>query len=334
MTLLKLTNEQKNELEKKHYGIIGNHSAVQICDWAKRSLRGTDECYKHWFYGVDTYNCVQMSPNALWCDQNCSFCWRPTEYMNMKTLEEYNFDNIDDIIKGSVEQRNKLIIGFRGFDKIDKTKLEKALSEFPSHWAISLSGEPTLFPKLGELVSEIKNRGAISVFIVTNGQHPEVIANLEKTNSLPTQLYVSLESYDLESYKKINKGIHADGFEKLKETLLLLKDLPTRTVIRLTLIKDINTSEEALKELAELVEMSQADFVEIKSYMWLGNSRQRLKQENMPKHEEIKEYCKTLEKHFPSFKFEDERAISRIILYKNTGKNRSKPVPSRWIKKI
>lgn len=331
MSKLSFSSEQKKDLEKKHYGIVGNHSAVQICDWTKRSLRNEDECYKHWFYGVETFTCAQITPNALWCDQNCIFCWRPAENMLRKEIKE-TVDSPKEIIDNVLKQKWKLLVGFKGFNNVSKKKLEIALNEFPSHWAISLSGEPTLYPKLPELIKEIrKHKEVKSVFLVTNGQNPEMIKRLKKEKALPTQLYISLNAFDNESYKKINKGIKNDGWKKLLTSLKLLKSLKTRTVIRLTLIKGLNTSKEQLEELAKLIELSQADFVEIKAYMHIGYSRQRLEMQNMPTHLEIKKYAKQMELFLPSFKYLDEHKLSRILVYINNGKNRTKPKPERWI---
>ncbi len=331
MTQLKFTDEQKKDLEKKHYGIVGNHSAVQICDWTKRSLRSEDECYKRWFYGVETFSCAQITPNAMWCDQNCIFCWRPMENMLKKEIKE-TVDLPKDIIDNVLKQKWKLLVGFKGYNNIDLEKLNSALNEFPSHWAISLSGEPTLYPELDELIKELKKHKEVkSVFLVTNGQNPDALKKLKQKNALPIQLYVSLNAFDLESYQKINRGIRKDAWQRLLKSLKMLKTMPTRTVIRLTLMKDINTNPKQLKELAKLIEMSQPDFLEIKAYMHIGYSRERLKMENMPTHAETKEYAKQMESFLPSFKYLDEQRLSRILVYINNGKNRAKPKPKRWI---
>jgi len=42
----------------------------------------------------------------------------------------------------------------------------------PTQFAISLSGEPTLYEKVGELIEELRRRGKTS-FLVTNGLYPE-----------------------------------------------------------------------------------------------------------------------------------------------------------------
>jgi len=61
----------------------------------------------------------------------------------------------------------------------------------PNHAAISLDGEPFLYPKLDGLVSEFRNRN-MTTFIVTNGTLPE---RIESLNSLPRCLPNSISRY-------------------------------------------------------------------------------------------------------------------------------------------
>jgi len=328
--MLTIPKKIKEDLRKKHYGIVGNHSAVQICEWTKKSLRNQGECYKHQFYGVKTYSCSQVSPNAIWCDQNCIFCWRPAENMLKGEIKD-KVDDPKETIDNLVKERYKLLTGFKGQENINKAKLKIALNEFPLHWAISLSGEPTLYPKLTEFIKELQKRKVESIFVVSNGQNPDVIKKLEKKNALPTQLYISLDAWDEKSYDKINKGIRKDAWKRFLKTLDLLKNLKCRTVIRLTVIKGLNDSKKAIKQFGKLIEIAQPDFLEIKSYMHLGYSRKRLKRENMPSFEELKEFAKDLEKYLKSMEYEDDNIPSKIILYQNTGKNRVKKKPNRWI---
>jgi tRNA wybutosine-synthesizing protein 1 len=327
--MLNISDKLKKDLQNKHYGVY-NHSAVQICEWTKKSLRNEGECYKNQFYGVETYSCAQISPNVMWCDQNCIFCWRPAENMLKKEIKE-EVDSPKDIIENLLKEKYKLLTGFKGLEKVNKEKLKIALNEFPSHWAISLSGEPTLYPKLPELIKELKKHKAKSIFVVSNGQNPKVIKDLDAKKTLPTQLYISLDAWDEKSYREINKGIRKDGWERLLKTLNMLGKLKTRTVIRLTVIKGLNDSKKAIKEFAQIIDKSNPDFLEIKSYMHLGYSRERLNRENMPSNEDLNEFCKELEKNLKNLKFEDKCLPSKIILYMNTGKNREKKKPNRWI---
>lgn len=327
--MLNISEQLKKDLSNKKYGVY-NHSAVQICEWTKKSLRNEGECYKNQFYGVETYSCAQISPNVMWCDQNCIFCWRPAENMLKKDIKE-EVNKPKDIIENLVKERYKLLTGFGGNENTNFKKKEIALKEFPSHWAISLSGEPTLYPKLPELVKEIKKHKVKSIFIVSNGQNPKVIKDLEKKNALPTQLYISLDAWNEKSFSKINRSIRKDAWKRLIKSLNILGKLKTRTVIRLTVIKGLNDSKKAIKEFAKIIDKSNPDFLEIKSYMHLGYSRERLKRENMPLNEDLDNFCKELNKYLKNLKYEDKCLPSKIILYMNTGEHREKKKPNRWI---
>ena len=42
----------KKNLEKQGYRVVGNNSAVKICNWTKKSLTDKGVCYKEKFYGI------------------------------------------------------------------------------------------------------------------------------------------------------------------------------------------------------------------------------------------------------------------------------------------
>ncbi len=86
---------------------------------------------------------------------------------------------------------------------INMKKFEEAWN--PKHAAISLSGEPMLYPPyMGDLVEEFHRRGGFTTFIVTNGTVPERIEEMLREDKLPTQLYLSLTAPDLETYNRVN----------------------------------------------------------------------------------------------------------------------------------
>ncbi len=316
MPKLTVSENDKKDLIKKHYRILGDHGAIEICTWTKRALKGDGVCYKQRFYGVDCHRCAQITPLVLWCDQNCVYCWRPMENMTVKDIKTDEIDDPKKILDDVIPKRWNLLNGMKGNEKVDE-KLAKDL-KIPNHYAISLSGEPTLYPKLGEMVRLIKAKPEVrTIFIVTNGQNPEAIQKLAKTGSLPTQLYVSLTAPNEKLFKEINRSVRSDGWKRLNESLELLSDLKTRTIIRITVIKGINDKTGHLKEFAEIIERSQADFVEIKAYMHIGYSRHRLKRENMPRHEEVKKFSTKLEKLLSDYNYSDEARLSRIVLLKN-----------------
>lgn len=300
-----------------NYEIIGNHSAIQICTWTKKALRGKGVCYKQKFYGIDTHRCAQISPAFAWCQENCIFCWRPNEWMEKIKMKRKEVDEPSEIISSVLEKRKILISGLKGAHDADVVKWKESFDLFPSHWAISLSGEPTLYPKLAELIKDLKKQKEVkSIFLVSNGQEPAAILKLKNKNTLPTQLYISVDASNAKMFEKINKPKYKDGWKRLNKTLSYLSKLKCRTVIRYTLIKGVNDSEKEIKKFAEIFEKSKANFIEIKGYMFLGNSRKRLVFENMPKHNDVKKYAEKIVKFTPNYKIIDEDELSRIVLLK------------------
>jgi len=310
----------KRQIEKwaKVYGIVGHHSAIEICSWTKKALLGKGVCYKQKFYGIDCHRCAQMSPAAAWCQEACIFCWRPMEWYSRIKMREDEVDDPEFIIEETVKVRKRLLSGFGGNEKVDKKLFYEAYELFPSHWAISLSGEPTIYPKLGEMILELrKHKEVRSIFVVSNGQEPDVFLKLKEMDALPTQLYISIAAPNKQLFKQINRSVYRDGWERLLRTLTeVLPKLNCRRVIRFTMIKGINDKDEFLPLYADIFEKSNADYIELKAYMFLGQSRQRLKESNMPSHEDVKAYAEKMLKYLPSYKYHNEQRESRIVLLK------------------
>lgn len=291
-------------LKKQHYVLVGNHSAIQVCLWTKQSIRNKDVCYKQKFYGIQSHRCVQMSPAIMWCQHRCLFCWRPIEF----TLGDKIKGKIEEpkyIIDECIKAQKKQLIGFQGNKNVNWKKLQEAFE--PKHFAISLAGEPTIYPKISELIKELKKR-KITSFLVTNGMLPEVLEKIEP----PTQLYVSVDAPNEEIYKKIDRPI-TGSWKKLMKTLKLLPKLnkKTRTVLRLTLVKGINMIEP--ENYAKLIKIAKPMFVEVKAYMAVGFSRKRLGPVFMPTHSEVKEFAKKVGK-YSGYKIIDEKENSRVVL--------------------
>lgn len=124
-------------LKKQHYVVVGNHSAVQVCRWTKKSLRDEGFCYKEKFYGIKSHGCCQMNP-YLACQNSCVHCWRPIDLdYGLKLKEKIKeIDSAKKIIEGCILAQRKLLSGFKGYSKINKRKWIQAqnLTQF----AISL----------------------------------------------------------------------------------------------------------------------------------------------------------------------------------------------------
>ena len=300
----KMNNEQIKILKKQHYGIVGNHSGVKLCHWMRQSLIYKRECYKQTFYGIKTHRCLQMTPSLTHCNQMCFFCWRHQGFT------EKNFTEIDDpkfILDRSIEVQKKLLTGFKGEKRCDKIKWIEANK--PNMLACSLSGEPTLYPKLGEFFEECHKQN-ITTFLVTNGTNPEALENMDP---LPKQLYVSIVAPNKEVYKKLCSPLIRDGWEKINQTLELLQSLDTRTVIRHTLVNGWNIDEKFIKEYSRLDKKASPLFIEPKGYVFVGYSRKRMTIANMPTHNKIKSFSKILAENL-GYNLTMERPDSRVVL--------------------
>ncbi|NJD98966.1 4-demethylwyosine synthase TYW1 [Thermococcus sp. LS1] len=294
--------------QKQHYALVGHHSAVKLCHWLKESIKHDRFCYKQKFYGIHSHRCLQMTPVTAWCTHNCIFCWRPMEgFLGIELPQPW--DDPAFIVEESIKAQRKLLVGYKGMPGINMKKFEEAWN--PKHAAISLSGEPMLYPYMGDLVEEFHKRG-FTTFIVTNGTAPERLEEMIKEDKLPTQLYVSLTAPDIETYNRVNVPMIPDGWEKILRTLELMNGLQTRTVIRLTLVKGENMHNP--EGYAKLIMKAKPMFVEAKAYMFVGFSRNRLTINNMPRHEEIKAFAEELVRHLPGYHIEDEYEPSRVVL--------------------
>jgi len=308
----------KKVLEKQHYALVGNNAGIQICRWTKKSLLNKGLCYKEQFYGIKSHKCCQMSPCVMCCPNLCVHCWRPIELSQGTEIKDA--DEPKKLIEDCVNAQRKLLSGFGGHKGIDKKKFEEAQN--PNQFAISLSGEPTLYPYLAELILELRKQGKTS-FLVTNGLYPEKLLELEKKKAWPTQLYISLNTPNKKMYKEWHKSSLKDAWEKFNESLEIMKKLKgkTRTVLRMTLVKDKNMCCE--NEYAKLILKAMPDFLELKSFMSVGYSRKRLGYERMPSHSETKDFASRLIEYLKKegYKILDEKKESRVVLL---GKNKEK----------
>jgi tRNA wybutosine-synthesizing protein 1 len=314
----------KEVLKKQHYAIVGKHSAVQTCRWTKKSLRDEGICYKEQFYGIKSHLCCQMSPSVMWCPNRCLHCWRAIELTIDNELKG-EIDSPKEIVDGCIKAQRELLSGF----KIDKNSKKKQLSKAnmkkfreaqePMQFAISLSGEPMVYEKIGGIIEELRKRNKTS-FLVTNGLYPEKLEELEKKNQLPTQLYISVNAPDKEIYNKIHRSSKKDAWEKLNESLKIMSKLKgkTRTVFRMNLILDINMIKP--EEYAKLINQANSMFVEVKAFMCVGFANQRIPYEKMPYHEDIVDFSKKMLKFLPEYKILDEKKESRVVLL---GKNKN-----------
>ncbi len=299
-------------LKKHKYHLVGRHSAVKRCHWLYKSLTEGRFCYKQlWysrFYGIASHRCLQMTPTVVYCNLRCRFCWRvqPEDIgVQWNQLGPKEWDDPETIIEGCIEEQRRILSGYKGHPTVDPKKYEEALN--PNLAAISLDGEPTLYPRLGELIEGFKKRG-MTAFLVTNGTLPKA---LERLDTEPDQLYVSVCAPDEKTFKELMRPLVPKAWEGLLETLQLLPSFKCRKVMRITSVKGWNMKRPDL--YAKLAEMGEFDFIEPKAYMHLGYSRKRLRVECMPSHGDMRKWAEELSEH-TGYPIVGEFRPSRVFL--------------------
>lgn len=282
-----LTERHKKQLTKEGYKLIGSHSAVKLCRWTKHHLRGQGGCYKHSFYGITSAQCMEATP-SLACANKCTFCWR--HHKNPTGTEwKWRTDPADQIVKEGIEKHRKMIRECKGIPGVKKDRFDEAMTV--RHCALSLVGEPIMYPHINEMISELHDR-KISTFLVTNAQFPDQIEALSPV----TQLYVSIDAATPETLKKIDRPLFTDYWQRYVASLKALRVKKQRTVYRMTLVKGENMSDAA--EYARLVSLGDPDFIEIKSVTYCGESKaSSLSIGNVPWHEEVKAFAEAMLSH-------------------------------------
>lgn len=227
-----------------------------------------------------------MTP-ALGCNLACSFCWRtiPEEegykWNELNAIREW--DDPKAIVDGLIQEHRRIVTGYKGNAKTDLQRLSE--SNDPAHVAMSLTGEPLFYPRIGELISEFHKRG-MSTFLVTNGT---LVGALKKLKTMPTQLYVSVQAPNKEVYEKtVRPKSLGSTWNNVIKFLEVFSTCRTRRTFRLTLVRGLNLTD--AEGYANLIKIGMPHYVEVKGFVYVGGSRnpeRHLEFEQMPRKEEI-----------------------------------------------
>jgi len=296
--------------------MVGKHSAVKRCKWLYESLIHDRPCYKQKFYGIKSHQCIQMTPSLFYCTQQCLFCWRAQSgdlQIKWDEMKLPSWDSAEEILQGSLKAQDAILSGYKGNPKTNWRKFSEALT--PRHVAISLTGEPTLYEPLGELIHAFHNKG-FTTFLVSNGTVPSKLAELSEE---PTQLYISVCAPNEEVFRRVCRPQVPNAWAKLNETLSFLPSFRCPTVTRMTLVKGRNTS--FVDGYAELVERANPTYIEAKAYMHIGFSGLRLDYDSMLEHGEVYDFAVQLAER-TGYAIIDESVESRVVLLSK----REKPI--------
>ena len=143
---------------------------------------------------------------------------------------------------------------------------------------------------------------------MSNGQCADRLQNLEND---PYQLYLSLDAPSEKIFNDVCRPRINDAWNNLNASLEILSSFNSRTCIRNTCVKGRNMTNP--EEYAKLIKKANPDYVEVKAYMCVGSSRDRLTLENMPTFDEIKKFAKDIGDECGR-EIVNESEISRVVL--------------------
>mmetsp|Transcript_47801 Transcript_47801/g.108475 ORF Transcript_47801/g.108475 Transcript_47801/m.108475 type:complete len:341 (+) Transcript_47801:118-1140(+) len=225
---------------------------------------------------------------SLACANKCVFCWR--HHKNPVGREwRWREDPPAQIVEEAVGLHVRMVNEFKGAQGVKLERVQEAFTV--RHCALSLVGEPIMYPRINEMLAELHKRH-ISSFLVTNAQFPEEIENLVPV----TQLYVSIDAATKESLRAVDRPLFKDFWERFLACLEALRGKGQRTVYRLTLVKQWNMEE--VENYVRLLQIGEPDLIEIKAVTYCGTSdASDLTMENVPWHHEVVAFARAICDH-------------------------------------
>ncbi|MBP7741939.1 MAG: radical SAM protein [Aliarcobacter sp.] len=170
---------------------------------------------------------IDLSPSKKQCNFDCLYC----ELEGAKTVEKMDtYPSVDDIINAIKES-------FLKHPKIDVL-------------TITCNGEPTLYPKLDELVDEIdKIKGDTKTLILSNGStiyKEDIYQTLLKIDTVK----LSLDCVSDKCFKKLDRQNKSVEINKIIPAMCKFsKETKNNFVLEVLFVKDLNDKEEELNLL-------------------------------------------------------------------------------------
>eukprot|EP01029_Cantina_marsupialis_P012990 TRINITY_DN28813_c0_g1_i1.p1 TRINITY_DN28813_c0_g1~~TRINITY_DN28813_c0_g1_i1.p1 ORF type:complete len:675 (+),score=200.50 TRINITY_DN28813_c0_g1_i1:26-2050(+) len=278
------TMRQKRQLKKEGYKLVGTHSAVKLCRWTKHHLRGQGGCYKHTFYGITSAQCMEATP-SLACANRCTFCWR--HHANPVGREwRWKADPPTEIVKETVDIHLNMVRQLKGMDRVIVDRFNASAAAV-RHCALSLVGEPIMYPHINEYCQDLHDRH-ISTFLVTNAQFPAELRDLQPV----TQLYLSIDAPTPEQLKTIDRPLFPDYWDRFMDCVDIIKTKPCcRSTFRLTLLQgdDENMN---VEPHADIICRGTPSLVEIKAVTYSGDHSITLK--DVPFYKDVRAFGERL----------------------------------------
>ncbi|PUE65635.1 radical SAM protein [Arcobacter lacus] len=184
---------------------------------------------------------IDLSPSKKQCNFDCLYC----ELEGAKTVDKMDtFPSVNEIIKAIKES-------FKNHPKIDVI-------------TITCNGEPTLYPKLSELIDEInKIKGETKTLILSNGStiyKKEVFDALLKIDIVK----LSLDCVSEKCFKKLDRQNKSVEINKIIPSMIEFSQKTTKDfVLEILFVNDINDKEEEIELLFNAVKQINPKRVDI-----------------------------------------------------------------------
>jgi tRNA wybutosine-synthesizing protein 1 len=192
-------------------------------------------------------------------------------------------DQPEFLVESGIELHRQMIKQMKGVPGVNQERYADGMNI--RHCALSLVGEPIIYPYINKFVDLLHDRH-ISTFMVTNAQFPEKVAELKPV----TQLYLSIDAATPDSLKAVDRPLFKDFWDRHVQSIDALRVKKQRTVFRLTLVKQFNMDE--IENYAKLAARGLPDFIEVKGVTYCGVSEASpLTIKNTPFHQEVVKFC-------------------------------------------
>jgi tRNA wybutosine-synthesizing protein 1 len=122
---------------------------------------------------------------------------------------------------------------------------------------------------------------------------------------------VSVTAPNPEVFRRLTLPTDPHAWDRLLESLEIIRGLPTRRVVRHTLVRGWNLG--WVDEYADLDLRARPTFIEPKGYVYMGKSRQRLGRDHVPSHEDIGAFASAIARR-TGYKVLDESPDSKVFL--------------------
>lgn len=174
---------------------------------------------------------IDLSPSKKQCNFDCLYC----ELEGAKTIDKMDTSpSVDKIIKAIKDS-------FINHPKIDVI-------------TITCNGEPTLYPKLNELINEInKIKGETKTLILSNGStiyKKEIFEALLKIDIVK----LSLDCISEKCFKKLDRQNKSVEVQKIVPSMIEFSQKTKKDfVLEILFVKNVNDNEEELNLLYEAI---------------------------------------------------------------------------------